>query len=70
MADPSSLMLPHLAPSGDSAFPLSESQPPPMDFTDAQVDEYREQDRFLPVGLATLPRRPVLTRRLPTSRAS
>lgn len=42
--------LPHLAPQGD----LSISQDAPevsLNFTEAQVEEYKEQDRFLPVCL-------------------
>lgn len=46
MADP----LPPLAPSGNPAFPLQSADTLRLDFTDAQVDEYREQDRFLPVS--------------------
>jgi hypothetical protein len=40
--------LPHLAPQGD----LTISQDAPevsLNFTEAQVEEYKEQDRFLPV---------------------
>jgi hypothetical protein len=42
--------LPHLAPQGD----LTISQDAPevsLNFTEAQVEEYKEQDRFLPVRL-------------------
>jgi nuclear transcription Y subunit beta len=45
-----STQLPHLAPQGD----LSISADAPevsLNFTEAQVEEYKEQDRFLPVRL-------------------
>lgn len=46
--------LPHLAPQGNSG-PSNDTQSQAqaqvsLDFTDAQVEEFREQDRFLPVS--------------------
>lgn len=44
--------LPNLAPSGTSGLPLSlPLATQVLPFTDAQVDDYREQDRWLPVCL-------------------
>lgn len=40
-----------LAPSGQAYSATMEPAAPALPFTDAQVDEYREQDRWLPVGL-------------------
>lgn len=42
--------LPHLAPQGDLT--ISSNAPEvSLNFTEAQVEEYKEQDRFLPVCL-------------------
>ncbi|GFZ49573.1 Transcriptional activator HAP3 [Saitozyma sp. JCM 24511] len=50
MSEPGGPSLPSLAPSG-SSFPLSVDPPAPnLPFTDAQVDEFREQDRWLPIA--------------------
>jgi hypothetical protein len=55
MSEPGGQSLPSLAPSG-SSFPLSVDPPAPnLPFTDAQVDEFREQDRWLPVSKAGCP---------------
>jgi hypothetical protein len=43
-------ILPHLAPLGDTGVPhATPTSGPDLPFTDAQVDEFREQDRWLPV---------------------
>jgi hypothetical protein len=50
--NPSSTALPSLAPSGSKIAPVDISTTEVLPFTDAQVEEYREQDRWLPVSLA------------------
>ncbi|WVW85589.1 hypothetical protein I302_107627 [Kwoniella bestiolae CBS 10118] len=57
MADPSapsssSHPLPHLAPVGDGPHESVDIDPGPSSrpFTDAQVEEFREQDRWLPIA--------------------
>lgn len=42
--------LPHLAPQGDLTV-SSDAPEVSLNFTEAQVEEYKEQDRFLPVCL-------------------
>jgi len=42
--------LPHLAPQGDLTI-SSDAPEVSLNFTEAQVEEYKEQDRFLPVRL-------------------
>ncbi|KAL7422811.1 transcriptional activator hap3 [Cryptotrichosporon argae] len=49
MADPSA-PLPSLAPSGSALPPAAPPAAPAIPFTDAQVDEFREQDRWLPIA--------------------
>lgn len=55
MADPPlAPQLPHLAPSGSGGGltynAALDAMVPAQPFTDAQVDEFREQDRWLPVS--------------------
>jgi hypothetical protein len=47
--------LPHLAPSGDIGVAQDATAPEvSLKFTEAQVEEYKEQDRYLPVCLYLL----------------
>ncbi|WRT68427.1 uncharacterized protein IL334_005403 [Kwoniella shivajii] len=53
MADPSSHPLPNLAPIGDGPHEsVDVAGPSSRPFTDAQVEEFREQDRWLPTSEA------------------
>lgn len=54
----SSEYTPNIAPLNDgSSVPPESTQdaPEPAPITEQEVGEYREQDRFLPVSMATLP---------------
>ncbi|WOO78592.1 Transcriptional activator HAP3 [Vanrija pseudolonga] len=42
--------LPNLAPQGGASGPAATAAAPAAPFTDAQVDEFREQDRWLPIA--------------------
>jgi hypothetical protein len=47
------MSLPHLAPLGNASIPHSALTPTAdLPFTDAQVEEFREQDRWLPVSIS------------------